>query len=553
MITRRFVATFHPAAEYDVTTRTTTLPIRPAVQAEKQLAFKTEGKVLTSPGWLLVYGKAAPDASADATAQLPPATAADGAPPVALPTHGILHAETTTPPPRYTEATLLSAMEGAGKLVDDEELADAMKERGLGTPATRAEIIEGLLHQSYLERTPDRGKRDLHPTTKAEALLEFLAAIQADTLTKPDMTGQWEYKLRQMEHHAYEREAFMSEIIQATRGIVQRTKDFSEDAQPARPTTITSPTDNQPLLETLRTYRSQDGRIMFYKTISGRKIEEDEIRHLLLHGEIGPLDGFLSPRTGRRYPAKLRLVEDEKQAGHKKVQLDYGNKTDLSMLAPFWTDPATGGELCEAPTNYILRQFENSPGDDATAYKELFKVGRLMCQKPITREHAIQLVTTGRTELIEGFISKKGRPFSAHLVRQGARISWEFPPRESKAGDGATGKRKTGRSRPVYDLSQAEDLGPSKQHANATLYRTPTHYIVAHTPANGATSTTQPLFLVQRTLCELELPAREIQSLLTNGKTRLLEGMVSKKGRAFNAYLVLSKDKSKAEFEFPET
>jgi len=134
MIARRFVAAFYPAAEFDITTRLSVVAGH---------TFKTEGKVLTFPGWLAVYGKHTVDDDSAESKALPALSPEDGAPAKAKTTATQLHEETTKPPPRYTEATLLSAMEGAGKLVDDEELAEAMKERGLGTPATRADTIDG--------------------------------------------------------------------------------------------------------------------------------------------------------------------------------------------------------------------------------------------------------------------------------------------------------------------------------------------------------------------------------------------------------------------------
>ena len=540
MIARRFVAAFYPLAEFDVTTR---------ISVIRDHEFKSEGKVLTAPGWLAVYGKTTVDdepADKEKSAKgkgksaptLPAISSADGTPPQAKTLSATLHAEATKPPPRYTEATLLSAMEGAGKLVDDEELADAMKERGLGTPATRADIIEGLVNQKYLERF----QRDLAPTTKAEALMDFLAAVKADALTKPNMTGEWEYKLRQMEQGKYARDHFMDEIISVTKGIVDRTKNFDEDDHGATETTILSPTDNKPLLETLRTYKSQDGVLLIYKVIAGRKIEEEEIKELLATGEIGPLDGFVSPRTGNRFPSKLKLVDDEKNPGRKKVELDFGNKVDHSELAPFWTAPDGKTELCEAPTNYILRQPQ---GPDE--WKEVFKVGRLMCQKPITREQAIQLATTGKTELIQGFISKKGRPFDAYLLRQGARINWEFPPREPRKNADGSVKAPRKAKAPV-NLDKAENLGPSKSHPDGTLYKTSAAYVVAKPQADGSP---RVVFEVKRKLCDVELPPEEIQLLVNEGRTGLIEGMVSKKGTTFSAYLVLSKDKKKAEFEFP--
>jgi DNA topoisomerase-3 len=95
---------------------------------------------------------------------------------------------------------------------------------------------------------------------------------------------------------------------------------------------------------------------MIYKVMSGRKIEEDEVRQLVAEGEIGPLDGFVSAKTGNRFPSKVKIVDDEKNPGSKKAELDFGNKVDVNELVPFWTDPKTGAELCEAPTSYVLRQ-----------------------------------------------------------------------------------------------------------------------------------------------------------------------------------------------------
>ncbi len=526
MIARRFVAAFYPAAEFDITTRLSTLA--------DQHTFKTEGKVLTAPGWLAVYGKTVVEDDAPDSKALPALSAADGQPPRARALDTVLHAETTKPPPRYTEATLLSAMEGAGKLVDDDELAEAMKERGLGTPATRADTIDGLINQKYLERQ----QRELVPTPKAEGLLEFLAAVKAEALTKPDMTGQWEYKLRLMEQGKYTRPKFMEEIVDVTKGIVDRTKNYEEDETNARVTEIVSPTDGKPLLETLRAYKSQDGVLTVYKVVTGRKMEESEIRDLVLTGEIGPLDGFVSPRTGNRFPAKLRLIPDPKDETKKRVELDFGNKVDMGELTAFWTDPATGAELCEAPTQYVLRE------RDGEGWKQAFSVGRIVCKRPLTREEAITLVSTGKSPLIPDFTSKFNRPFQAYLVRNGAKATFEFPPRAPKAEGEGKAPRK---AKAPLDLSKAQKLGLSKAH-DAELYLTEESYVVAKPGADGSP---RAVFQTKRSLCGKELPVDEIQRLLEDGRTSLIEGFVSKRGATFSAYLVLSKDKKKADFEFP--
>jgi DNA topoisomerase-3 len=530
MIARRFVAAFHPSAEFDITTRISTVPAG--------YDFKTEGKVLTAPGWLAVYGKTTiGDDSPDSKA-LPALTSEDNA--QAKTISAELHTESTKPPPRYTEATLLSAMEGAGKLVDDESMAEAMKERGLGTPATRADTIDGLINQKYMERQ----QRELVPTTKAESLLQFLTAVKADVLTRPDMTGEWEYKLRQMEHGKFPRKAFMSEIVEVTKGIVARTKNFEEDDSNSRVTDIVSPTDGKPMVETLRGYKSQDGTLMVYKVMSGRKIEEEEVRQLVAAGEIGPLDGFVSAKMGTRFPSKIKIVADEKNPGSKKAELDFGNKIDLSALTPFWTDPKSGAELCEAPTSYVLRERE---GD---GWKQIFKVGRLMCQKPVTRAQAIKLAAQGKTDLIEGFISKNGRPFDAFLLRQGAKINWEFPPRKPREGaaknsDGSP--RAPRKARAPLDLSKAVKLSESKVH-DGELYQTEDAFVVAKPQADG---TPRVVFELKRNLCGKEIPSEEAERLVEMGRTGLIEGFVSKRGSHFSAYLTLAKDKKKAEFEFP--
>ena len=527
MIARRFVATFHPAAEFDITTRLSVVATH---------TFKTEGKVLTSPGWLAVYGKTTVDDDSADSKALPALSVEDKS--KAKTVDPVLHSETTRPPPRYTEATLLSAMEGAGKLVDDEELAEAMKERGLGTPATRADTIEGLVNQKYI----DRNQRELMPTTKAEQLLQFLTAVKAEEITSPAMTGEWEFNLRQMEHGKFSREAFMAEIVKETKGMVERVKGFEEDDSVARVTEIVSPTDGKHLRETLRGYKSQDGELMVYKIIGGRRMEEPEIKELVEKRQVGPLDGFISNKTRNRFSAllKLSLVEETKKkivTKKWKTEFDFGDKADIATLTPFWTDPATGVQLCENGSSFILRERE---GD---GWKQTFRVGRIMCQKAIPPEQAIRMVTEGKTELIKGFISKKGRPFDAFLKREGAKMSWEFPPREAKIGkDGKPIERK---ARAKVDLSKATVIGESKTPAGELVELGDAYYVRKPDQDN------RQMFKLAKKLCDVEIPVEEVRRLLEEGRSNLIENFVSKRGNKFGAYLVLSQKQDKAEFEFP--
>ena len=189
MVVKRFIAVFYPSAEFMVTTR---------ISSVDDYRFQTNGKVLINPGWLAVYGKEAQDDDANLVA------VAQGE---QVRTESVaVNPLKTRPPARYTEATLLSAMEGAGKLIDDEELREAMREKGLGTPATRAQTIEGLIAEKYMHRDG----RDLVPTAKAFQLTTLLRGLGVEDLTRADLTGNWEYQLAEMEHGRLARQTFMA-------------------------------------------------------------------------------------------------------------------------------------------------------------------------------------------------------------------------------------------------------------------------------------------------------------------------------------------------------
>jgi len=449
MIARRFVAAFYPAAEFDITSR---------VSVVAGHSFKTEGKVLTFPGWLAVYGKATVEDDQPDSKALPALSAADGQPPRAVTSAAELHSETTKPPPRYTEATLLSAMEGAGKLVDDEELAEAMKERGLGTPATRADTIDGLINQKYMERA----QRELIPTAKAEQLIQFLGAVKADALTSPAMTGEWEFKLRQMEHGGFKRADFMKEVADQTRGIVERVKKFEEDDSVARITEIPSPTDGKPLRETLRGFKSQDGEVMIYKVIANRKMDETEIRDLLAKGQIGPLDGFRS-KAGRPFSAVLRYNPETKKAEFVfDGQRDANGaiKIDFTGLQPVCPAPEArfgpGAEVYETPQSYVVRRIEN--GED----KILSRCSRRILSRDIPREQFMKMLETGKTDLLDKFWSQRTRrPFSAFLaIKPDGTTGFEFAPRAPKdpnaPAKGRFGRRKKAAPAPASGEPPAE-------------------------------------------------------------------------------------------------
>lgn len=424
MVSRRFIAAFYPAAEFDVTTRITEV---------KKHKFKTEGKVLAVPGWLEVHGK-----DTSSKEHLPALSDEDGKPPKAAVKKTTLNEESTKPPARYSEATLLAAMESAGKFVEDEELAEAMKERGLGTPATRAQTIEHLIREKYV----DREQRELIPTIKAENLMNFLKAVKIDYLTSAALTGEWEFKLREIEHGRAKAEDFMLGVEGMTVSIVEKTKDFDESKMASSQTNIISPTDGKPMTENFRAYRSQDGELTIYKTMGNRKLEPEEVKELLEKKVIGPLDGFKS-KAGKPFSAMLKLEDN------KKVKFDFGSggtgaggeveQIDFSKFEKMCKCPMAvkgkcshnNGQVYATPTAYQC-EFHGEEGSQCN-----FRISRTILSRTIPEDQFVKMATEGKTDLLDKFKSNRTkRFFSAHLIlKDNGTIGFEFAPKAA-AGDG---------------------------------------------------------------------------------------------------------------------
>ena len=306
LISKRFVAVFYPPAEFEVTTRVTRVEGEP---------FKTEGKILKAPGWLAVYGRESQEKPEE---NLPAVSAGER-----VETERIeIKQDQTRPPARYTEATILSAMEGAGKLVDDEDLAEAMKEKGLGTPATRAQIIETLIAAHYLAR---HGK-ELQPTAKAMQTIGLLHSIGLPELVSPELTGEWEYRLREIERRHLTRERFMQDIRGLTTEIVKKARNFEPDEHVDGTPFGACPKCGQPLTERFKSYSctSKECDFSLWKTIAGRLLGREEFDALLRDRQIGPIDGFRS-KAGKRFKAVLVLT------GEQKVEFDFSATTAAAM------------------------------------------------------------------------------------------------------------------------------------------------------------------------------------------------------------------------------
>jgi DNA topoisomerase-3 len=417
MVVKRFIAVFYPSAEFMVTTRISTVG---------EHKFQTNGKVLVNAGWLAVYGKEVQEDDANLVAVGPgeKVKAAD-VEVVAL---------KTKPPARYTEATLLSAMEGAGKLIDDEELRAAMHEKGLGTPATRAAIIEGLINEKYMLREG----RELIPTAKAFQLMTLLRGLDIEDLTKPELTGNWEFQLAEMEHGRLKRDAFMAEIAKMAERIVKKAKEYDRDTIPGDYATLRTacPNCGGTVKENYRRYACEACDFSITKTPAGRAFEIAEVEAFLSDRKVGPLEGFRS-KAGWPFTAELKLAYDD-EISNWKLEFDFGDAdkdkadgepVDFSGQQSLGPCPKCKGRVFEHGTNYVC---EHAVGAHVTCD---FKTGKIILQQPVTHEELHKLLASGKTSLLENFVSNKTRrKFKAYLAydQKEGKVSFEFEPRASK-------------------------------------------------------------------------------------------------------------------------
>lgn len=442
LVVRRFMAVFFPSAEYTVTTR---------ISRVEQNHFKTEGKVLVKPGWLAIYGKEAANEveggkEGDKGQNLVPVKPGELVNTLAVEPKGLK----TKPPARYSEATLLGAMESAGKQIDDEELRSAMQEKGLGTPATRAAIIEGLLTEKYMLREG----REIIPTAKAFQLMTLLRGLEVEELCRADLTGEWEFKLSQMEKGLLTRESFMADIAAMTERMVKKAKEYDRDTIPGDYATLESPCPNcgGVVKENYRRFAcvgkagSEGCGFSFSKSPAGRTFEIAEANALLRDKKIGPLEGFRS-KAGWPFTASIIIKYDD-EAHNYKLEFDFGDdkKGEESGELVEFTDaslgpcPICGSQVHEHGSNYVCSKAVPTAAQPTPSCT--FKSGKIILQQPVEREQMQKLLATGKTDLLDKFVSMRTRrPFKAHLAwdKEAGKVNFEFapskfPPRKPSAG-----------------------------------------------------------------------------------------------------------------------
>jgi len=479
LVVKRFLSVFFPSAEFLVTTR-----ISQAVGH----SFKTEGKVLVKPGWLAIWGKEAAEEVADAKEgdkgqALVPVKPGEMVRTESVEPKGLK----TRPPARYSEATLLGAMEGAGKFVEDDELREAMQEKGLGTPATRASIIEGLINEKYMFREG----RELIPTAKAFQLMTLLRGLGVEELSKPELTGEWEYKLAQMEHGKLSRDAFMREIAEMTQRIVKKAKEYDRDTVPGDYATLSTPCPNcgGVVKENYRRFtcvgKSGTGEdscgFSFGKTPAGRTFDVPEVEQLLRDKKIGPLEGFRS-KAGWPFTSEIVLKYNDEDKNWK-LEFDFGNEqdpaqtgelVDFTAQQPLGPCPKCGARVFEFGKNYLCEKSVPTAGQPTPTCD--FKSGQVILQQPVEREQMSKLLTTGKTDLLDKFVSMRTRrAFKAFLAwdKEAGKVNFEFAPSKFPPRKGAGAKPAATKAAPAKAVGNAAAKSAAKPAAKAAAKKAP--------------------------------------------------------------------------------
>jgi DNA topoisomerase-3 len=454
VVVRRFLGAFHPPAVWERVERVTTV-------AEHR--FRTRARTLEVPGWRAVLGDGGGDEE-EAVALPPLAPGRNEVEGVAVATRGVeAVAEETKPPPRITEARLLSLMENAGQQIEDEDLAAVLHEKGIGTPATRAEIIENLIAKGYAVRV---GKV-LRPTVKGIRLIDSLQRVHIERLASPQLTGEIEAHLLDVEKGRRTADDLMAEMKEYASEIVERARTFEyHELYGSDPPVGTCPFGGREVVEQAWFYTcrrdpglAEDTKanpgcknascpLLLWKDVSGRYLDRTSAAKLLAEGRTGTLDGFLA-RSGRLYRGHLEL---EPETGAVKIRSEGYDEGSASDQPEYEVNPeplgrCPFGEECsvvESPTQFIcerkLKEAEGQ-GADVAAKSCGFVFPRTVCKREISREEAEVYLAKGRTDLLTEFTSRFGRPFSATLVlNKNGRHGFEFPPRAGRGERAAKGE-----------------------------------------------------------------------------------------------------------------
>ena len=419
LVVRRFLASFYPVAVYEDVERTTVV--------EGEYFISRPPSILKEPGWMSVYEKEEKENSF-----LPLKKGQDKVEGVEVKHEGSKIEDCMSrAPSRMNEAGLLSVMENAGRVVEDEELSSALqKAEGLGTAATRADIIENLKYKEYVDS-------DLRPTPKGIRLIDVLHKIDSASLTSPELTAKLELHLSEVEEGKRTESSFMNEIKTITNKVVESVKNMDFHLMYKDLDSVGKcPVCGSKVYERAWFYScehndpgmsSKEKKCSFiiWKDSYGRYMDRKTVSYLLDHGTSVELDGFRY-QTGKMYKAILKLDKGVLvKENLSSEEVDSSENTEPVDATPFGICPIHKGDckISEGERDYACSQYRE--------HKSGFCIPKVICQRRLSREEVEDLVTSGETKMLHKFISKRKRPFSAKLKLEKEGFSFVFPERKS--------------------------------------------------------------------------------------------------------------------------
>lgn len=533
LIVRRFLSIFYPPAEYQT--------VKFIAKIEKE-SFFAGGKILKSPGYLCVLGKEAAEEKDEDGGEKEEGTNAKMLLAMieklsendVVPVKGMdIKEGKTSPPKRYTSGSMVLSMENAGQLIEDEELRAQIKGSGIGTSATRAEIIKKLVRVGYLNL--NRKSQVLTPTMLGEMIFETVS-MTVPELLNPKMTASWEKGLDGITRGTVDMGEYRAKledfIRRETLSMVQtdRKQELIKRIQPLtgresrgaaarKKLGIKCPlcdgeVETTPFGYGCSNYRT-NGCKFSIGTIAGRDLTEEEVTKLLTEGKTEILNGFVS-KLKKKFSAALIYKKDEN--GIPSIQFDFsGNVPDVLEGVAC---PVCGESIEIMPYGYTCRRHRENP---EACY---FSIGKI-AEKQLSKQDVTELIKNGHTQTLRGFKSKNGKKFDAVL----------------------TLTEEDGRKKLKFDFEHVE----AKKVKDAVcplcggeILVAPFGYACANRSRDGKEGCS---FAIGR-IAEKDLTESNVRELLTTGKTGTIRGFKGKSGKKFDACLELVKEEGSAKIQF---